>query len=356
MSGNSFGKIFIVTTCGESHGAALVGIVDGCPPGFQLNEADIQIELDRRRPGRSKYTSQRREADQVQILSGIFNGQTTGAPIGLLIQNQDSRSRDYEHLKNTFRPGHADFTYYKKYGLRDHQGGGRASARETAMRVAAGAIAKKYLREKLNIQIQGYVAALGNIVPEQLNLTEALNNDFYFPDPEKISQIEKLIEQLRREGDSIGARVNVQASGIPQGLGEPIFNKLHADIAHGMMGINAVKGIEIGTGFGVVTQRGSEHRDELTPAGFSSNHSGGVLGGISTGQDLLISLAFKPAASILRPGNSIDTQGSPVQIVTTGRHDPCVGIRAVPIVEAMLALVLMDHFMRDRAQNADVTR
>jgi chorismate synthase len=352
MSGNSFGKIFVVTTSGESHGPALMAIVDGCPPGLTLSESDIQPELDRRRPGATRHTSQRREPDQVQILSGVFNNVTTGAPIGLLIANQDQRSRDYTALQDVFRPGHADWIYFKKYGLRDHRGGGRASARETAVRVAAGAIAKKYLREKLNIRIQGYLAALGTIIPEQLDLAAAAENEFFFPDTGKIPALATAIAELRRAGDSIGARVNVVATGVPAGLGEPVFHKLNADIAHAMMTINAVKGVEIGAGFQAITQRGSQHRDEMTPQGFLSNHAGGILGGISTGQDLLISLAFKPASSITQPGKSVDVAGRAVAVATTGRHDPCVGIRAVPIVEAMLALVLMDHYLRDRAQNS----
>ncbi len=356
MSGNSFGKLFVVTTCGESHGPGLMAIVDGCPPGMELNERDIQQELDRRRPGASSYTSQRQEPDQVQIISGVFNGKTTGATIGLLIYNQDSRSRDYDKIQSVFRPGHADFTYLKKYGLRDHRGGGRASARETVMRVAAGAIAKKYLRDQLGVKIQGYLAAMGEIVAEKIDLNIVESNPFFFPDANKITELEEAIIYLRREGESIGARVNVVASQVPMGLGEPVFNKLNADIAHAMMGINAVKGVEIGSGFASVRQRGSEHRDEMNQQGFLSNNAGGILGGITTGQMLSISLAFKPTSSILQPGKSLDIDGQEVEVVTTGRHDPCVGIRAVPIVEAMLALVLMDHYLRDRAQNLDVKR
>ncbi len=356
MSGNSFGKLFVVTTCGESHGPGLMAIVDGCPPGMELNERDIQQELDRRRPGSSPYTSQRQEPDQVQIISGVFNGKTTGATIGLLIYNQDSRSRDYDKIQTVFRPGHADFTYLKKYGLRDHRGGGRASARETVMRVAAGAIAKKYLCDQLGVKIQGYLAAMGEIVAEKIDLNIVESNPFFFPDANKIAELEGAIQRLRREGESIGARVNVVASQVPTGLGEPVFNKLNADIAHAMMGINAVKGVEIGSGFASVRQRGSEHRDEMNQQGFLSNNAGGILGGITTGQMLSISLAFKPTSSILQPGKSLDIYGQEVEVVTTGRHDPCVGIRAVPIVEAMLALVLMDHYLRDRAQNLDVKR
>ncbi len=352
MSGNSFGKIFTVTTCGESHGIGLIAIVDGCPPNLALNEVDIQQELERRRPGSSSYTSQRQESDQVQIISGVYEGNTTGAPIGLIIYNQDSRSRDYEKNKDNFRPGHADFSYWKKYGLRDYRGGGRASARETVMRVAAGAIAKKYLREKLGIRIQGYLAAMGTIEAEHIDLNIVNENPFFFPDKNKIEELAATIADLRRAGDSIGARVNIVAMGIPIGLGEPVFDKLNAEIAHALMSINAVKGIEIGSGFASIRQKGSEHRDEMTEKGFLTNHAGGILGGISTGQDLLISLAFKPTASILQPAKSQNIHGEEVTVVTTGRHDPCLGIRAVPIAEAMLALVLMDHYLRNRAQNA----
>ncbi len=356
MSGNSLGKLFVVTTCGESHGPGLMAIVDGCPPGMELNEKDIQQELDRRRPGSSSYTSQRQEPDQVQIVSGVFKGKTTGATIGLLIYNQDSRSRDYDKIQTVFRPGHADFTYLKKYGLRDYRGGGRASARETVMRVAAGAIAKKYLCEQLGVKIQGYLAAMGEIIAEEIDLNIVESNPFFFPDANKVAELEEAIQRLRREGDSIGARVNVVATQVPAGLGEPVFNKLNADIAHAMMGINAVKGVEIGSGFASVRQRGSENRDEMNHQGFLSNNAGGILGGITTGQMLSISLAFKPTSSILQAGKSLDIYGQEVEVVTTGRHDPCVGIRAVPIVEAMLALVLMDHYLRDRAQNLDVKR
>lgn len=352
MSGNSFGKLFVVTTCGESHGPALLAIVDGCPPGLELSEADIQPDLDRRRPGASRYTSQRDESDRVQIISGVFSGKTTGTPIGLMIQNEDQRSRDYDKIKDLFRPGHADFTYQHKYGLRDYRGGGRSSARETAMRVAAGAIAKKYLKEYLGVKIQGYVAAVGNIEPEIMDLTAVENNPFFFPDPNKVPALEAAITELRRQGDSIGARVTVRASGVPIGLGEPVFDKLSADIAHAIMGINAVKAVEIGSGFSVVNEHGSEHRDQMNAQGFLSNHAGGVLGGISTGEDIIVSMAFKPTSSITTPGDTIDIYGQEVKVVTTGRHDPCVGIRGVPIAEAMLALVLMDHYLRDRAQNA----
>lgn len=349
MAGNSFGKLFIVTTAGESHGPAMMAIVDGCPPGLELSEEDIQPEIDRRRTGTSRYTSQRHEPDRVRILSGIFEGRTTGTPIGLLIENIDQRSRDYSKIKDFFRPGHADYTYQKKYGIRDYRGGGRSSARETVMRVAAGAIAKKYLREKLGINIQGYLAAMGHIVPSEFDWTFVNENPFFFPDKNKIECLEKLITELRRDGDSIGARVNVMARGVPVGLGEPVFDKLSATIAQAMMSINAVKGVEIGAGFAAITQKGSEHRDEMTDKGFLSNEAGGILGGISSGQDILVSMVFKPTSSITKPAKTIDVEGHPAEISTTGRHDPCVGIRAIPIAEAMLALVLMDHYLRDRA-------
>ncbi len=354
MSGNTLGRLFTVTSCGESHGPALACIVDGCPPGMELSEADIQPDVDRRRSGTSHFTSQRRESDQVRILSGVFAGRTTGTPIGLIIENTDARARDYDKLKDRFRPGHADYTYQQKYGVRDHRGGGRSSARETVMRVAAGAIARKYLRERLGVRIHGYLAAIGALVLEPKQPEEAYNNPFFCPDPARLPELEAMIWKLREDGDSIGARVNVVATGVPPGLGEPIFARLDADIAHAMMGINAVKAVEIGDGFGVVAQKGSEHRDELTPAGFRSNHSGGVLGGISSGQDIVVSMALKPTSSIRIPGGTIDIDGQEVEVATTGRHDPCVGLRATPIAEAMLALVLMDHYLRHRAQNADV--
>lgn len=356
MSGNSFGKLFVVTTAGESHGPAYLAIVDGCPPGLLLSEGDIQGDLDRRRPGTSRYTTQRKESDRVKIISGVFEGKTTGTPIGLLIENEDQRSRDYSKIKALFRPGHADFTYFKKYGHRDYRGGGRASARETMMRVAAGAIAKKYLHEKLDLKIHGYLAAMGEIEAEEIDLSIVNDNPFFFPDKNKISQLEEKITQLRREGDSIGARINVIASGVPVGLGEPVFDKLDAEIAHAMMGINAVKGVELGSGFKVIRQRGTEHRDEMNKKGFLSNDAGGTLGGISSGQDILVSLAFKPTSSITKPGKTLDVHGKEGEVVTTGRHDPCVGVRAVPIAEAMLALVLMDHYLRDRAQISSVDR
>ncbi|MFO1407062.1 MAG: chorismate synthase [Steroidobacteraceae bacterium] len=353
MSGNTFGRLFTVTTFGESHGPALGCIVDGCPPGLPLDEQDIQNDVERRRSGTSKYTSQRREPDTVRILSGVFEGRTTGTPIGLLVQNEDQRSYDYEKIRDRFRPGHADYTYQLKYGFRDYRGGGRSSARETVMRVAAGAIARKWLSGQ-GVAIRGWLAQAGDVVIEPRDLDETDCNPFFCPDPDRVPDLEALIDRLRREGDSVGARVNVSATGVPPGLGEPVFDRLDADIAHAMMGINAVKGVEVGDGFRSVAQRGSEHRDELAPEGFLSNHAGGTLGGISSGQDIVVSLALKPTSSIVLPGRTIDLQGRPVEVSTTGRHDPCVGIRAVPIAEAMLALVLMDHWLRHRAQNADV--
>ena len=354
MSGNTFGQLFTVTTFGESHGPALGCIVDGCPPGLALCEDDIQQDVERRRSGTSRYTSQRREADKVRLLSGIFEGRTTGTSIGLLVENQDQRSYDYEKIKDRFRPGHADYTYQHKYGFRDYRGGGRSSARETVMRVAAGAIARKFLAERVGIAIRGYLAQAGDVAIEPLDLDAVDRNPFFCPDPARVPDLEELIDRLRREGDSVGARVNVVATGVPPGLGEPVFDRLDADLAHAMMSINAVKGVEVGDGFAVVGQRGSRHRDELTPGGFLSNHAGGTLGGISSGQELLVSLALKPTSSIVLPGRTIDVDGNPVEVSTTGRHDPCVGIRAVPIAEAMMALVLADHFLRHRAQNADV--
>jgi chorismate synthase len=355
VSGNSIGRLFTVTSFGESHGPALGCIVDGCPPGLPLAEDDIQRDVDRRRSGTSRYTSQRREPDRVRILSGVFEGRTSGTPIGLIVENADQRSYDYEKIRDRFRPGHADYTYQQKYGLRDHRGGGRASARETVMRVAAGAIARKYLHGRLGVVIHGYLAQVGNLRLELVDPAEVDRNPFFCADASRVAELGALIDRLRRDGDSIGARVNVVARGVPQGLGEPVFDKLDADIASAMMGINAVKGVEIGDGFAAVEQRGSEHRDELTPGGFLSNHAGGTLGGISTGQDILVSIALKPTSSIVIPGRTIDLAGQPVEIVTTGRHDPCVGMRAVPIAEAMLAIVLMDHYLRHRAQNADAT-
>jgi chorismate synthase len=343
-----------VTTFGESHGPALGCVVDGCPPGLALREADLQTDVDRRRSGTSQYTSQRQEPDLVRILSGVFEGRTTGTPIGLLVENQDQRSRDYEKIKDRFRPGHADYTYQQKYGFRDYRGGGRSSARETVMRVAAGAIARKFLRERLGVIIQGYLAQMGPLVLEPKEPASAYDNPFFCPDPSRIKELEDLIWRLREAGDSIGARVTVTAKGVPPGLGEPVFERLDADLASAMMGINAVKAVEIGAGFKCIEQRGSAHRDELTPTGFKSNHAGGVLGGISSGQEIIVSLALKPTSSITLPGATIDVEGRAAEISTTGRHDPCVGMRATPIAEAMMALVLMDHYLRFRAQCADV--
>jgi len=354
MAGNTFGQLFTVTSFGESHGPGLGCVVDGCPPGLALDEEDIQRDVERRRSGTSRFTSQRREPDRVRILSGVFEGRTTGTPIGLLVMNEDQRSYDYEKIKDRFRPGHADYTYQHKYGFRDYRGGGRSSARETVMRVAAGAIARKFLSERLGVRIHGYLAQMGDIRCEPRDLSTVDDNPFFCADPERVPDLEALINQLRRDGDSIGARITVVATGVPPGLGEPVFDRLDADLAHAMMGINAVKAVEVGDGFGVVEQRGSQHRDELTPAGFLSNHAGGTLGGISSGQDVVVSMALKPTSSIVVPGRSIDVAGQPVEVSTTGRHDPCVGIRAVPIAEAMLALVLVDHYLRHRAQNADV--
>lgn len=354
MSGNSIGRLFTVTGFGESHGPAIGCIVDGCPPGLALCEADLQQDLDRRRPGQSRHTTQRRESDQVQILSGVFEGRTTGTPIGLLIRNEDQRSKDYREIADKFRPGHADYTYQQKYGHRDYRGGGRASARETAMRVAAGAIAKKYLWEQSGIRIRGYCSRLGPIRPQAFDWDQVEQNPFFFPDAARIPELETYMDALRKEGNSIGAEVTVVATGAPPGLGEPIFDRLDADIAHALMGINAVKGVEIGAGFHCVTQKGTEHRDELTPEGFLSNHAGGILGGISSGQDIVARIALKPTSSLRLPGRTIDRTGQAAQIITTGRHDPCVGIRATPIAEAMLAIVLMDHLLRHRAQNLGV--
>ena len=355
MSGNSFGKLFTVTGFGESHGLALGCIVDGCPPGLSLTEADLQVDLDRRKPGKSRHTTQRRESDEVQILSGVFAGKTTGAPIGLIIYNTDQKSKDYADIKDRFRPGHADYTYQQKYGIRDYRGGGRSSARETAMRVAAGAIAKKYLKQKYGIEVRGYLAQLGPVRLELKDWSAVEQNPFFSPDPARVPELEEYMDALRKSGDSVGARINVVATGVPPGLGEPIFDRLDADIGHAMLSINAVKGVEIGAGFACVEQKGSEHRDEITPEGFLGNQAGGVLGGISSGQDVLVSMALKPTSSIRIPGQTVDIHGQPVEVVTTGRHDPCVGIRATPIAEAMLAIVLMDHVLRHRAQNMDVS-
>jgi chorismate synthase len=341
MSGNTIGKLFSVTTFGESHGPALGCIVDGCPPGLPLSEADLQPDIDRRRTGTSHFVSQRREGDEVRILSGVFEGRTTGTPIGILIENTDARSRDYEKIKDRFRPGHADYTYQQKYGFRDYRGGGRSSARE-------------YLSTRLGVRIYGYLSQIGSLTLEPVNPSFAYENPFFCPDPARIAELEALLWKLRSDGDSIGARVTVIAAGVPPGLGEPVFDRLDADIAHALMSINAVKGVEIGAGMAAVAQLGSQHRDELTPAGFKSNNAGGVLGGISSGQDIAAHIALKPTSSIQVPGNTIDVSGSPVEVVTTGRHDPCVGLRATPIAEAMLAIVLMDHYLRHRGQNADV--
>ena len=354
MSGNSFGKSFVVTSFGESHGSAIGCIVDGCPPGLELDESDLQRDLDRRKPGTSRHTTQRREDDSVQILSGTFEGRTTGTPICLLVYNKDQRSRDYSAIMNLFRPGHADYTYQQKYGIRDYRGGGRSSARETAMRVAAGGIAKKFLREKCGIEIRGYLAQLGPLKPATVDWQQIDQNPFFCPDAELVPELEKYMDALRKEGESIGARITVVASAVPPGLGEPIFDRIDADIAHAMMSINAVKGVEIGAGFDCVELKGTQNRDEITPEGFLSNHAGGTLGGITSGQDVVVSIALKPTSSIHLPGRTVDIDGNAVEIRTKGRHDPCVGIRATPIAEAMLAIVLMDHYLRNRAQNADV--
>ena len=355
MSGNSFGRLFTITTFGESHGPAMGCVIDGCPPGMALAESDIQADLERRRPGKSRHTTARQEPDQVKILSGVFEGRTTGTPIGLLIENVDQRSKDYGDIKDKFRPGHADYTYQQKYGIRDYRGGGRSSARETAMRVAAGAIARKYLRERLGLEIRGYVSQLGPIELAATDLDAVDENPFFCAEPGRIPELEQFMDDLRADGDSIGAKISVLVQNMPVGLGEPVFDKLEADIAYGLMSINAVKGVELGAGFAAVTQRGSQHRDEMSSTGFNKNDAGGTLGGISSGQDLLASIALKPTSSISVPGKTIDKGGKETEIVTKGRHDPCVGLRATPIAEAMVALVVMDHYLRHRAQNADVT-
>ena len=354
MSGNTFGKIFTVTTFGESHGVALGCIVDGCPPGMTLSEKDIQVDLDRRSPGKSEHTTKRNEPDAVEILSGTFEGKTTGTPIGLIIRNKDQKSKDYSDIKDKFRPGHADYTYQQKYGIRDYRGGGRSSARETAMRVAAGAIAKKYLKEKFNIHIDGYLTQLGPIKLDIIDRDFVKENPYFCADPDRYEEINSYMQKLREEGDSIGARISIVAKNMPVGLGEPVFDKLEADIAHGLMSINAVKGVEIGSGFASITQKGSEHRDMLSEEGFQKNDSGGTLGGISSGQDIFASIALKPTSSISSVTSTINKDGENTEISTTGRHDPCVGLRAAPIAESMMALVLMDHALRQRAQNADV--
>lgn len=354
MSGNVFGTLFQVSSFGESHGPAIGCVVDGCPPGLPLSETDIQAELDRRKPGTSRHVTQRREPDTVEILSGVFEGKTTGTPIALLIRNQDQRSKDYGNIAETFRPGHADYAYWQKYGIRDHRGGGRSSARETAVRVAAGAIARKWLKVRYGVEIHGWMSQLGPLGIEYKSRAAITENPFFAPDPGRVEALEAFMDGLRKSGDSCGARIEVQATGVPVGWGEPVYDRLDADIAYAMMGINAVKGVEIGDGFACVAQRGTEHSDEMCPQGFMSNHAGGVLGGISTGQDIRVSIAIKPTSSIRLDRHSIDKSGQPVIVNTHGRHDPCVGIRATPIAEAMLALVLMDHALRHRAQCADV--
>jgi chorismate synthase len=354
MSGNSFGVLFCVTSFGESHGPAYGGVVDGCPPGLQLSNEDLQRELDRRKPGSSRHVTQRRESDTVEILSGVYEGRTTGTAIGFLVRNEDQRSKDYAAIAEKFRPGHADYTYWQKYGMRDARGGGRASARETVVRVAAGAIAKKWLKARYGVEVRGYLAQLGPITIPFQSWSAVDANPFFAPDESLVKNLESFMDQLRESGDSCGARVNVVAAGVPVGWGEPVYGRLDADIAGAMMSINAVKGVEIGAGFAAIEQKGSEHGDEMTPAGFVSNNNGGVLGGISTGQDVTVSVALKPTSSIRLPRRTIDVRGHPTTIETTGRHDPCVGIRATPIAEAMLACVLMDHALRHRAQCADV--
>lgn len=354
MSGNTFGTLFSVTSFGESHGAAIGCVVDGCPPGLEICEADIQAELDRRKPGTSRHVTQRREPDTVEILSGVFEGKTTGTPIALLIRNQDQRSKDYGNIAETFRPGHADYTYTQKYGFRDYRGGGRSSARETAVRVAAGAIARKWLKERYGVTVRGWMSALGPIEIPFVSADDIDGNAFFAPNAGIVPQLESYMDDLRKSLDSVGARITVTADGVPPGWGEPVFDRLDAEIAYAMMGINAVKGVEVGAGFDSVVQKGSEHGDEMTPQGFASNHAGGILGGISTGQQIVVNMAIKPTSSIAQPRRSIDSQGNPIEVATQGRHDPCVGIRATPIAEAMLALVLMDHALRHRAQCGDV--
>ena len=354
MAGNTQGKLFTVTTFGESHGPGLGCIVDGCPPGLALTEDDIQADVERRRTGRSRHTSQRKETDAIRIMSGVFEGRTTGTPIGMIVENEDQRPRDYSEIMDRFRPGHADYTYQQKFGFRDYRGGGRSSARETVMRVAAGAIARKYLRERLGIRIYGYLAQLGPLVLDPVAPETVDDNPFFCPDPSRVEELENYMDALRKSRDSVGARVVTIATGVPPGLGEPVFDRLDADIAHAMMNINAVKGVEIGAGFACVVQKGTEHRDEITADGFLSNHAGGVLGGISSGQDLVVSIALKPTSSIPTAGRTVDVEGNEVEVLTKGRHDPCVGLRATPIAEAQLALVVMDHYLRQRGQNADV--
>ncbi|MDO5051138.1 MAG: chorismate synthase [Moraxella equi] len=354
MSGNTIGQLFTVTTCGESHGVGLMAIVDGVPPNLALCEADLQAELDRRKPGTSKFATQRKEDDVVEIISGVFEGHTIGTPIGLLIRNTDQKSKDYGNIATTFRPNHADYTYTMKYGFRDYRGGGRSSARETAMRVAAGAIAKKYLKERLGVVIRGHVTQIGIEKAEKLDWDIVNQNPFFCGDIEAIPRFEKLVTSLRKQGTSCGAKLEIFAENVPVGLGEPIFDRLDADIAHAMMSINAVKGVEIGDGFAVAEQFGHESRDELTPEGFCANHAGGILGGISSGQTIRVAIALKPTASITTAGKTINLDGEATDVITKGRHDPCVGVRATPIAEAMLAIVLLDHYLRHRGQNADV--
>ena len=351
MSGNTFGKLFTVTTFGESHGVGLGAIIDGCPPGIELSVEDLQVDLDRRKPGTSRHTTQRKEPDEVEIMSGVFEGKTTGTSIGLIIRNTDQRSKDYGKIKDQFRPAHADYTYHHKYGIRDYRGGGRSSARETAMRVAAGAVAKKVLKAQFGVEIAGYLSQLGPIAIETVDWDQIHQNPFFCPDEKKVPEMEAYMDALRKEGDSIGAKITVVARNVPAGWGEPVFDRLDADIAHALMGINAVKGVEVGDGFAAVEQKGTQHRDEMTPEGFLSNHAGGVLGGISSGQDIIAHMALKPTSSLRLPGRSVDVTGEACDIITTGRHDPCVGIRATPIAEAMLAIVLLDHALRQRGQN-----
>ena len=354
MSGNTFGKSFSVTTFGESHGVALGCIIDGCPPGLEISEGYIQAYLDQRKPGTSKYTTQRKEDDKIEILSGIFEGKTTGTPIGLLIRNKDQKSKDYDNLKDIFRPSHADYAYTQKYGVRDHRGGGRASARETTMRVAAGSIARKYLNDNCGIEIHGYLKQIGELSITSIDFSEVNKNPFFCPDKSLVPEIEKYIDELRSEGDSVGAKIQINAKNMPLGLGEPVFDKLDADLAKALMSINAVKGVEVGEGMAVAGSKGSDSRDEITPGGFKSNNSGGISGGISTGQDLLLSIALKPTSSINKEGDTVNKEGKAVKVQVKGRHDPCVGIRATPIAEAMVALTLIDHYLRNRAQNSDV--
>ena len=354
MSGNTFGKSFSVTTFGESHGVALGCIIDGCPPGLEISEGYIQAYLNQRKPGASKYTTRRKEDDKIEILSGIFEGKTTGTPIGLLIRNKDQKSKDYDNLKDVFRPSHADYAYTQKYGVRDHRGGGRASARETTMRVAAGSIARKYLNDSCGIEIHGYLKQIGELSITSIDFSEVNKNPFFCPDKSLVPEIEKYIDVLRSEGDSVGAKIQINAKNMPLGLGEPVFDKLDADLAKALMSINAVKGVEVGEGMAVASSKGSDSRDEITPDGFKSNNSGGISGGISTGQDLLLSIALKPTSSINKEGDTVNKEGKAVKVQVKGRHDPCVGIRATPIAEAMVALTLIDHYLRNRAQNSDV--